>query len=231
MITEDHFLDFQCPECGALNSFPQESAGFVRECVNCMEAVIVPEDGSEAGRKIPIPLTTSKLVLRRPTFEDLKDFARLKPDHSEDDLMRWLSDDCQVKLTAVDRPFHLGIESREEGKIIGSVSLQFSDREFSEVGIVAGWDANAERQVLVGEALVTALGFCFKELKVHRVFARCESHDAVACQLYAAAGMRREGEFVKHYRVAGEWFNTVWFAMLDEEFREADSIPGQQSSS
>ncbi|HXT40361.1 MAG TPA: hypothetical protein VN887_10085 [Candidatus Angelobacter sp.] len=50
-ITEENFLDFNCPNCGELNSFPLDSVGLVRECPNCVEALIVPE----AGSQVPAP--------------------------------------------------------------------------------------------------------------------------------------------------------------------------------
>ena len=66
-------------------------------------------------------------------------------------------------------------------------------------------------------AVAALLVFCFKQLNLHRVIARSLNDDPASCELFAAAGMRREGEFVKHYFANGEWLNTVWFAMLDEE--------------
>jgi predicted RNA-binding Zn-ribbon protein involved in translation (DUF1610 family) len=56
MTTEfaaENFLDFKCPHCGEVNSFPQDCIGLVRECVNCMDNLIVPEAGGELGKKIP----------------------------------------------------------------------------------------------------------------------------------------------------------------------------------
>ena len=58
MITEESFIDFKCPHCGEPVSFPKENAGFAQACPNCTESLIVPDDGSEVGWEIPLPITT-----------------------------------------------------------------------------------------------------------------------------------------------------------------------------
>jgi RimJ/RimL family protein N-acetyltransferase len=95
--------------------------------------------------------------------------------------------------------------------------LRFTDFEFLEAIISADSSQNDQYKDLVREAVQVMLGFCFRDLKLHRVFAQVGGTNPKDCQLFEAVGMRREGEFVKNYRVNGEWLNTGWFAMLDEE--------------
>ena len=101
MITEESFLDFKCPYCGEPVSFPQNYAGHAQECVNCMESLIVPEDGNEVGLKPPIPITTTRLILRRLAGSDWKDLLELFSDEEfflyderrpleEEEVLRWL---------------------------------------------------------------------------------------------------------------------------------------------
>lgn len=231
MITEDNFLDFKCPYCGVLNSFPADSAGFVRDCVNCQEAVIVPADGGELGGRIPLPLATPALVLRPLTASDLKDLMELKSGSDEEEWLQWLEEAGKVKLAAVDRPFCLGIEVRGENKLIGYLGLQFTNRDFMEAEISIGVEVKPAFQEFFREAVVATLGMCFRDLSIHRVIAKCRSDDVAVGQLFAAAGMRREGEFVKHYRVEGEWCSTFWFALLAEEFLAGGNNPVDGSSS
>src|SRR4030095_12230619 len=118
IITEESFIDFKCPYCGELNSFPESFVGFVRECVNCLESLIVPEAGSEVGREIPIPITTERLILRRLGASGWKDLLEFRFD-SEEDVLRWLEKDRNVKLTTLNETFSLGIQTRDGGKVIG----------------------------------------------------------------------------------------------------------------
>jgi len=70
MITEENFLDFKCPYCSEPVSFPESAIGSAQECPNCMASLIVPAAGGETGEKIPIPIATTRLILRRFAMND-----------------------------------------------------------------------------------------------------------------------------------------------------------------
>jgi hypothetical protein len=63
MVGED-FLDFKCPHCGTLNSFPTSAAKLVRECVNCLDLFIVPAKDGEAARKLSPMVDGPRIRLR-----------------------------------------------------------------------------------------------------------------------------------------------------------------------
>src|ERR1043166_1012112 len=116
MITEASFIDFKCPYCGEPVSFPQATAGFSQECPICGEALIVPKDGSDEGRKLPIPITTARLILRRLRTADWTDLHEfLSQDElckygggapmEEKEIIHWLESDRKVKLTTSDDGF------------------------------------------------------------------------------------------------------------------------------
>ena len=138
MITEESFIDFRCPYCGETISFPRENAGHPQACPGCTESVIVPEDGSPEGGKLPLPITTQRLVLRRFAPVDWQDLLECLSDEEtfrhmdgrpleEEDVLHWLERERQVKLTTPDQAFYLGIQSQESDKLIGYVSLSFPE--------------------------------------------------------------------------------------------------------
>ena len=102
MITEENFLDFKCPYCGAPVSFPETAIGSVQECPNCMANLIVPEAGGEIGETIPIPITTPRLILRRFAMNDWEPLMKLLSDedflqstdglavNEEEQVLHWL---------------------------------------------------------------------------------------------------------------------------------------------
>jgi RimJ/RimL family protein N-acetyltransferase len=238
MITEDSFIDFKCPYCTEPVSFPQESAGFVQACPSCFESLIVPEDGSEVGLQIPLPITTPRLLLRRLAASDWKDLLELLSDEEffryqdgvpldEDGILRWLESDPHVRLTTHDQPFHLGIQVQDGGKLIGYLSLSFTDPQRLQVTFNIGLNRSFQRKGFALEAVEAMLGFCFEGLKLHRVAAWCDSRNAAACRLLEKAGLRREGEFVKNRWVHGEWTNSIWYATLDEEYLSAENAAPQ----
>ena len=215
--TVEDFLDFKCPYCGALNSFPTSAANLARECMNCFETFLVPAtDGGEA-RKLPLPFETSRLRLRRFEPVDWKDLLEFEFDE-EDDATGWLLAVSKARFTEVRQPFYLAVEARDLGKVIGSLSLTFLDAALNqtEISLSAGKAESLPGWEL--ESLEGALGFCFRELKLHRVCAQCEGNDSESRQLFKEAGMRQEAEFVKNHSADGEWRDTLWFAVLEEEY-------------
>jgi RimJ/RimL family protein N-acetyltransferase len=236
MITEESFIDFKCPYCSEPVSFPRESAGFAQACPNCTQSLIVPNDGSEVGHQIPLPVATPRLVLRRLAGSDWKDLLELISDEEffryqdgvpldEDGVLHWLESDAHVKLTTPDQTFYLGIQAQGDGKLIGYISLNFTDHQRLQVTFSIGLNRSFQRKGLALEAVEALLGFCFEGLNLHRVAGWCDSRNTAACRLLEKVGLRREGEFLKNRSVHGEWTNTLWFAALDEDYLQADPEP------
>ena len=236
MITEESFVDFKCPYCGEPVSFPQESAGFAQACPNCTESVIVPDDGSEVGKQIPLPIKTPRLILRRLTAHDWRDLLELMSDEEffryqdgvpldEDGVLRWLESDAHVKLTTPDQTLYLAIEVQDGSKLIGYMSLSFTDPQRLQVTFSISLNRKFQRQGFAREALVALLTFCFEGLKLHRVAGWCDSRNTAASRLLEKVGLRREGEFVKSRWLHGEWANSLWYAMLRDEFSKAPGNP------
>lgn len=86
MTLEESFIDFKCPYCAAAVSFPAEAAGKIEECPECAEILIVPQGNSEHAHKIPIPITTPRLILRRLDRGDWKDLLEFM---SDEELVRY----------------------------------------------------------------------------------------------------------------------------------------------
>ncbi len=236
MITEENFIDFKCPYCGDPVSFPRENAGFAQACPNCTQSFIVPDDGSEVGHQIPLPVATPRLILRRLAPSDWKDLLEIISDEEffryqdgvpldEDGVLHWLESDAHVKLTTPDQTFYLGIQAQDQGKLIGYISLNFTDPQRLQVTFSIGLNRSFQRQGLALEAVAALLGFCFEGLKLHRVAGWCDSRNTAACRLLEKVGLTREGEFIKNRWAHGEWTNTLWFAALDEDYLQAEAEP------
>jgi RimJ/RimL family protein N-acetyltransferase len=229
MITEESFIDFKCPCCKDSVSFPQETAGHLRECPICQESLVVPAAGQPAARP-PIPIATPRLVLRRLAPGDWKDLLEVMSDEEmyryiemapmdEERILRWLEQDTHVRITTPDQIFFLGIAPRESGKVAGYLGLSFIDSLRLQASFHLLVGRNHQRKGFGIEAVRALLGFCFNGIKLHRVTASCDARDAATCGLLEKAGMRREGESVKNKPLLeGGWVNTVYYAVLAEEF-------------
>lgn len=239
MITEENFLDFKCPYCGETVSFPQAAIGRAQQCPNCTESLIVPESGVEVGRKLPLPITTPGLILRRFNASDWSQLVELVSDEeffgyvdgltgqAEEDVLRWLERDSQIKLTTPNQTFCLAAEHQDGSKLIGCLGLRFIDPQSLQATLNINLHRDYQQQGFTLEAVDALLGFCFDGIKLHRVTARCESGNSAACRLFEKVGMRREGEFVKDQPLPnGEWTSTVWYAALEEEYGAPDAGSG-----
>jgi RimJ/RimL family protein N-acetyltransferase len=226
--TEEEFLDFKCPSCGEQISFPKDCAGLARECFNCTQPLVVPGDGGMGGR-IPLPITTAKLTLRKFAGKDWKDLMQLFSDENfydaapfkldgEERIARWLEEDAVVKLTTPGVPFILAVHDQETGKVIGFVSLGFTDAERLQAVVYIVLHRDFHRRGFGTEAAKGMLQFCFKGISLHRLQGYCDSTNAAACRLFEKTGMRREAEFVHDHKNEGRWSNTVAYAILREEF-------------
>ncbi len=227
---EDEFIDFQCPYCGEQVSFPKTARGLVQECFNCSEPMVVPEAGGLGG-KILLPATTTNLSLRRFAGADWKDLMQLFSNEEfceraplvldgEERITRWLDEDAQVKITTPNAPFTLAAQSLESGRVIGILTLSFSDAERLQAILTLALLPDFVRAGLDVEAARGALGFCFDSISLHRVQGFCLSTDDVLNPMFEKAGLRREGEFVKNRKIGGEWVSTVAYAILREEFQK-----------
>lgn len=219
-IHGEDFLDFKCPYCGSLNSFPTSAAGLVRECLNCLETFLVPDTDGGAARQLPLPVETPTIRIRRFEPTDWEDLLEFQFD-DEDDATGWLLELSKARITETRQPFYFAVEVKETEKVVGSLGLRFTDSAFNQVEFSLVCKKPAPVEGLELEAVKAALGFCFQDLRVHRVFAQCVDSDAESRELFAKAGMRQEAEFVKNKWTDEGWQTTFWFAMLDEEFGDS----------
>jgi RimJ/RimL family protein N-acetyltransferase len=228
-IVGEDFLDFKCLYCGALNSFPASAAGLARECVNCLEILLVPKKDGDAGRKLPLPFESSGFRLR--TFEagDWKDLLEYQFE-DEDEATGWIHTISTPRSTETRPPFYLAVEPRDAHKVVGTLGFRFLDTSFNQAELSLDSNTGTNLPGLELEALEAALDFCFQELNLHRVITQCRAENAEQRRLLKELGMRQEAEFVKHTYVAGEWISVVWFAMLEEEYFKGAPADSEKTS-
>ena len=239
-MTDQEFIDFKCPYCTEAVSFPADTPGKIQECPACAETLILPQTSSEFGHKIPLPITTPRLVLRRLAGGDWKDLLEFTSDDElfrysewsamdEEQVVKWLEADKTVKLTTPDATFCLAIQLQAGGKVIGYVSLMFIDGLRQQATFNLFVSRGFQGQGFGLEAVNALLNFCFEAISLHRVIASFDTRNVPARRLFEKAGMRREGEFLKDRFLNGAWVDTVWMAMLREEYARARSSPPPRS--
>ena len=229
-MPEDNFIDFRCPHCGTDTAFLERFAGAVQECPTCEQAVIVPQQSSGVGGKVPSRLDTPRLILRRLRPNDWQDMRELISDEtvlrelgwsslSEEETTEWLETDQHEKWTRQGRSLNLGLELREGGKLIGLATLCYQDDSHRQAGIEVSVGSAWQPQGYGTEAVRAMLIFGFTALGLRRITASCDRRNEAGARLLQKAGLRHEGDFVKDRFVKGEWVSTTYFALLAEEQR------------
>ena len=235
MDTLDDFIDCKCPHCGAEGSFRREVAGLIEECPECTATLIVPRDGAHVARMIPLPIIMPRVALRRPQPADWKDLLEFlgEPEvykyvdenpRDEEGIVKWLEEDQWLKLTTPEAVFSLVMENQPgsvDKKVIGIIYFNFvrGDRRLGSFRIYVS--PKFQRQGFGTEALEGLLDFWFNGISLHRVTTACDSQNSPAIGLVSKVGMRREAEFLQDHMHDGVWANTLYYAMLADEYAKS----------
>ena len=231
MESEVKFVDLECPYCGDTVSFPAEMDLNVQECPNCTESIIIPDEPGPVAEKVPLPIQTSRLLMRRFERGDWKDLLECFGDEqmfqyvqssplTQEQVADWIEKDSYAKLTSPNVWFFLALQNRETEKVVGIVQWHLAeDRSQANVDVYV--NRGFQRQGFGTEALTATLGFCFNVLGFRRMIFLCDVRNTGASRMCEKAGMRREGQFVKDRFLNGEWASTFQYAMLAEELQPA----------
>jgi RimJ/RimL family protein N-acetyltransferase len=220
---EEDFFDFKCPYCGDVNSFPGSCKGTLQECVMCGEAIVVPEEG-DAARKLPLPASTQRLIVRRFQADDAAAMVELvQRDETttlainETNVDQWIEQQRAGRFMRNQQGVCLAIELAEGGELAGYAWLYYMDAERHSAGFTLHITPPRRRQGLGLEAMRAVMGVAFDGLCAQRVAVSCPSQSEAARGLVEKAGLRKEGEFVKSWFDGTAWVNVTWYALLKEE--------------
>jgi RimJ/RimL family protein N-acetyltransferase len=178
-----------------------------------------------------LPIPTERLLLRAFTRGDVDAVFAYR---QREDVARYLFDgpmtreSCaeavqarirQVAFAEVDDRITLAIEHREEGHLLGEVTLIWrsaTDRQ-GEVGYILNPDHQGHGYA--AEAVRAIVGLGFRGMDLHRIYARCDTRNTPSFRLMERLGMRREAHFRQHRLLKGEWEEEYIYAVLAADWR------------
>jgi [ribosomal protein S5]-alanine N-acetyltransferase len=113
----------------------------------------------------------------------------------------------------------LAIELSAEGRLIGAIRLEERDAmhraaDFGYTVTRAYWNRG-----MATEAGRAVLETAFRVLRLHRVWATCDTRNVASRRVLEKLGLRREGEMRRDTIRAGAWSDTYLYAVLAEEWR------------
>ena len=130
----------------------------------------------------------------------------------------------QVALTGEGDKILLGLERKQDARLIGEVSLiwrSVADQQ-AEIGNILHPDVH--RQGFASEAAAALLAFGFRDVGLHRIYARCDARNIASARVMARLGMREEAHFREHTHLKGRWDEELICAILDRDWLAVNGV-------
>jgi RimJ/RimL family protein N-acetyltransferase len=177
------------------------------------------------------PIETERLTLRRFRNSDLDALHAIQ---SSPEVARYLyweprtRDQVAVALAERLRPaplaadddvVALAVERREDGRLLGDLTLWLRSAEHRQAEIGFVFDPAVGGRGYATEAARALVGFAFDSLGAHRVYGRTDVRNLPSARLMERLGMRREAHFREAELFKGEWSEELVFAVLEREWK------------
>ncbi len=185
-------------------------------------------------RRPKFVLTTQRLTLRLPEMGDHSTWVALRQ-QSREFLKPWepVRDTEQTSRRAfrnrvywgeraVDqaRALPLFLIRREDGALLGGITLDNIRRGPSQAGTVGYWvGASYARQGYMREALAAVVTHAFQDLDLSRVEAATLPENTPSRGLLETSGFKYEGVAQSYLQIAGRWRTHVLYANLRSDRR------------
>lgn len=182
-----------------------------------------------------IPAYTDRLVIRRPSQEDLHAFLayrnahgnmRLQPiermPHAE--AQAFLAKQAELTSDADNCWLMFAIELRESRGMIGEVGM-YIEAGRKQTGDI-GWSLNRDfwGQGYATEAARWLIDYAFGARRLHRLTSNASTQNMESIRLMERLGMRREGTTRESMLVHGVWHDEHRYAMLNSEWQTINSL-------
>ncbi|MGB0719734.1 MAG: GNAT family N-acetyltransferase [Bdellovibrionales bacterium] len=106
--------------------------------------------------------------------------------------------------------------------LIGGININHIHRGISQNCSLGYWiDQAHEGQGYMREAMLAIIGYCFKDLGLHRIHAACLPHNARSKNLLLRCGFAEEGYAQSYLKIAGYWQDHILFGYTRERWTNA----------
>lgn len=138
------------------------------------------------------------------TPEAVKEFIGRFIDHQQQEPR------IKYQLAAVLKSNHL---------LIGNCGVRMDYIGAVEAEIGYELDPKYWNQGYATEAAHVIVDFGFSRLDVHRIWAGCVTENAASAHVLEKLGMRREGHFRENRYYKSRWWDSLYYAILEEEWQ------------
>jgi len=170
-----------------------------------------------------LPIHSPRLVLRNLAYDDVCSLLEIVSHPSvarittnmeagESGIRKYIDLQNAYQPFEKDRYYDLGIEKREDGRLIGLIGLMCQEHRQGLIGWALG--INARGKGYATEAASALIAFGFSELGLHRIYAVTSSVNRASWKVMERVGMRKEAHLREAEFREGEWIDTLIYAIL-----------------
>lgn len=188
--------------------------------------------------RVDAPIETERLRLRRFAMDDLDGLAAIQSRPEVARFLYWEAREREevepalaqfiaageISGEADDESLSLAVERREDGALLGYLSIWLRSRQHRQAEIGFVFHPDAQGKGYAGEAARELLVLAFERLGAHRTFGRTDARNQASAALMRRLGMRQEAHLREAEIFKGEWGDELVFAILEHEWRELTSV-------
>jgi RimJ/RimL family protein N-acetyltransferase len=147
------------------------------------------------------------------------------PSRDEAETRAALERSVQTAQATPRRVFDLAITLRQ-----GATSMEASDELVGRVGFDVVRPEHREAMVwftlrrdlwgqgIATEACAAIVDYCFRSLKLHRVYGDCDPRNLASARVMEKVGLRREAHLRENWWLHGEWCDSYIYALLEQDW-------------
>ncbi|MDH5448240.1 MAG: GNAT family N-acetyltransferase [Candidatus Bathyarchaeota archaeon] len=139
--------------------------------------------------------------------------------NAEDETKAFISRSISSQKEKPRRKYTLAITLKGENKLIGSCDVCVASSENKEGWLGYCLNRHFWRKGYAAETAKALLEFGFKQLALHRIFAKVDPDNIASRNVLEKIGMLYEGHLREHKWAKGEWRDSLLYAMLENEWK------------
>jgi RimJ/RimL family protein N-acetyltransferase len=179
---------------------------------------------------VSLPIMTARLVIRRFTVDDAGDILVFSSQSSvnrvvsgnitatEDGVRAYIATQNSYVPFEKDKIFDLALERKEDGRVMGLLTLICRDHRQGTIGWALGEEHRGRGYATEGARALMAYGF--RVLGLHRIQAETTNSNPDSLAVMERLGMKREARLRETVFENGRWHDTLIYGMLAGEWRD-----------
>lgn len=175
-----------------------------------------------------LPITTERLILRRFEHRDAEDLLRfashpsvarivVELEATEAGVREYIDMKNSYQPFERGKCFDLAIERKDDGRVLGILSLICRDHGQGQIGWALAVDCRGRGYAT--EAAKALVAYGFNTLGLHRIWADTSAANTASWRLMERIGMRQEGHLREAESRNGEWVDTLIYGLRAEEWQ------------